>query len=233
VVDRAGDQLKKRMSLLEKHKPAITLTGGDYPHEKFPDDVVVNSMNSGYPSLHPFSSEMEILHVYHSKLDIENPPVRPTLQNCILREDGVMLHVSLQREDSTVSDPNGTSVQSPHGKTLTQLKTPVCGKSFSNLQKEGGSVPESLGENASSEDDDDDDSDDDSNSDDVSEDLLADNQNMSEMNHNKKRQVPQEFRKVNQNIRKVTTESVVMTTEAVVCHLISQIRRLSFPSSTN
>ena len=42
-VDRAGDQLKKRMSLLEKHKPAITFTGGDDPRVNFPDDVVVNS----------------------------------------------------------------------------------------------------------------------------------------------------------------------------------------------
>jgi hypothetical protein len=53
------------------------------------------------------------------------------------------------------------------------------------------------------------------------------------MNHNKKRKVPQEFRKVNQNIRKVTTESVVMKTKVVGCHLISQMRRLSFPSSQN
>ena len=46
AVDRAGDQLKKRIHLLENHKPAITLTGGDYPNQKFPDDVVVNSMNT-------------------------------------------------------------------------------------------------------------------------------------------------------------------------------------------
>ena len=101
------------------------------------------------------------------------------MQNCILREDAVLVHVSLQREDSTVSDPNGISVQRPRGKTLPQLKTSARGKSLSNFQKEGVSVPESRGENESSEDDDDDDNDDDSNSDDVSEDLLADNQNIS------------------------------------------------------
>ena len=175
-VDRAGDQLKKRIHLLEKHKPAITLTGGDHPHDKFPDDVVVNSMNSGYPSLRPFSSGMEILHVHHNKVDIENPPVTPTLQNCILRQDGAMSPVFLQCEDCTVSDPNGTRVQPPRGKTLPQLKTGVRGKSLSNFQKEGGISPESQGENASTEDDDDDDNDDDSNSDDVSVDLLCENQ---------------------------------------------------------
>ena len=179
VVESAADQLKKRISLLEKHKPAISSTGGDRAPQNFPNDVVVHSMNSGYPSLRPFSSGMDILHVHHSKLDIENLPVRPTLQNCILREDGVMFHVSLQRENSTVSDPNGTSVQRPCGKTLPQLTSPVRGKSLSNFQKEGVSVPESQGENASTEDDDDDDNDDDSNSDDVSVDLLCENQNIS------------------------------------------------------
>ena len=143
AVDRAGDQLKNRIRLLENHKPAITLSGGDYPNQKFPDDVVVNSMNSGYPSLRPFSSGMEILPVHHSKFDDENHPVTPTVLNCILREDGVMLHVALQREDYNVSDPNRTRVQPPRGKTLPQLKTSVPGKSLPNLQKEGGSVPES------------------------------------------------------------------------------------------
>ena len=179
AVDRAGDHLKKRIRLLENHKPAIAWSGGYYPDAKFPDDVVVTSMHSGYPSLRPFLSGMEILPVHHSKMDIENPPVTPTLLNCILREDGVMLPVSLQREDSTVSDPNGTSVQRPRGKTLPQLTSPVRGKSLSNFQKDGGIIPESQGGNASTEDDDDDDNDDDSNSDDVSVDLLCENQNIS------------------------------------------------------
>jgi hypothetical protein len=142
-VESAADQLKTIISLLEKHKPAITLTGGDSSPQNFPDDVVVHSMNSGYPSLRPFSSGMEIFRVHYGVSDTANSPARPTLQNCILRDDSEMLSVSLQYENSTVLGPNGTSVQRPRGKTLPQLTSPVCGKSLSNFQKEGGSVLES------------------------------------------------------------------------------------------
>jgi hypothetical protein len=79
AVESAAIQMKKRISLLEKHKPAITLTGGDSSPQNFPNDVVVHSMNSGYPSLRTFSSGMEIFRVHYGVSDTANSPARPTL----------------------------------------------------------------------------------------------------------------------------------------------------------
>jgi hypothetical protein len=157
VVESATDQLKKIISLMDKHKPAITFTGVDSSPQYFPDDVVVDSMNPGYPSQRPFSSGMEIFWVHYGVSDTANSPANPTLKNCILCDDSAILFGTLQHEKSSVVGPEGTSVPRPRGKVLVFLIIPT-GKS-------------------SSEDGEDDD--DDGNKYDVSEDMLSDNQNMS------------------------------------------------------
>ena len=87
---------------MEKHKPAITLTGGDFSPQNFPHDAVVDSMNPGYPSQRPFSSGMEIFWVHYGVSDTANSPANPTLKNCILCDDSEILSVSLQHEKSSV-----------------------------------------------------------------------------------------------------------------------------------
>jgi hypothetical protein len=101
-VESAADQLKKRISQINKHKPVIALTGVYSSSQNFPNDVVVHSMNSGYPSLRPFSSGMDIFRVHYVVYDTANSPANPTLKNCILCDDSEILSVSLQHEKSSV-----------------------------------------------------------------------------------------------------------------------------------
>ena len=110
VVESVADQLKKRISLINKHKPVIALTGVYSSSQNFPDDVVVDSMNPGYPSQRPFSSGMEIFWVHYGVSDTANSPANPTPKTCILRDDSLLFFGTLQYKKSSVVRPDGISV---------------------------------------------------------------------------------------------------------------------------
>ena len=90
VAESAADQLKKSISLINNHEPGIVLTRVSSCSDDFPDDKVVDSMNTGYPSQLPFSSEMEIFQVHYYFSPTADSPDIPTIKNCILHDDSAI-----------------------------------------------------------------------------------------------------------------------------------------------